>query len=558
MPDAVILKRSSGHHKAAVDKSIFHALACDFLALGQLISLIDKAVVCRYDKVMGVSAAIDAADQIHDLLHGFLTGVEHLILGVGLVATGIDLVVVHIDDLPLGEDIPQVCHLHALDLVKLDTDTVRHIALQHLLTPCQRIAEGAIHQNLKVIGHFQRAVREKRSHAQPGIGGQHAQLHVQLRRALGVILHPGKKLLPYLIPHSIGDDDHGALLGVAQVGVVEIPLQGQHRQGILLPEPLIPCWEKGVKVFVGVDVLHQFPQRLKGFGVFQLVVIEVELPVLLVYLMICGQIPVHNGFEALGAAVVCRLHHAVGTLQQLVGLVGLSAKVHLGTLFAHLRDGQLVELRPGILGKEPPHQPLDQHLIHRKEGIALHQIIGTAAGERLIDVQPLCHMIRKFIVLIPVENAVHQAVEEGNDVACLVGHKGLPRRRQLRLHIAGGIGDEKGHQQPFQRGFYVRIAKMLLAQPPEGRQQIVLFKLLQVDILRKTTLGEHDTHHLFKGAGACFADGAEQSGEDIFLVKVLDLQIVEPLGALFIGKELDVLFEDGLVLFLNAKVYRQQ
>ena len=106
VPDAVILKRSSRHHKAAVDKSIFHALACDFLALGQLISLIDKAVVCRYDKVMGISAAIDAADQIHDLLHGFLTGVEHLILGVGLVATGIDLIVVHVDDLPLGKDIP--------------------------------------------------------------------------------------------------------------------------------------------------------------------------------------------------------------------------------------------------------------------------------------------------------------------------------------------------------------------------------------------------------------------------------------------------------------------
>ena len=99
---------------------------------------------------------------------------------------------------------------------------------------------------------------------------------------------------------------------------------------------------------------------------------------------------------------------------------------------------------------------------------------------------------------------------------------------------------------------------MLLAQPPEGRQQVVLFKLLQVGILRQAALGEHGTHHLLKGAGACFADGAEQSGEDVFLVKVFDLQIVESLGALFIGKELDVLFEDRLILFLNAKVYRQQ
>ena len=74
---------------------------------------------------------------------------------------------------------------------------------------------------------------------------------------------------------------------------------------------------------------------------------------------------------------------------------------------------------------------------------------------------------------------------------------------------------------------------MLLAQPPEGRQQIVLFKLLQVDILRQAALGEHDTHHLLKGAGACFADGTEQPGEDVFLVEVLDLQIIEPLGCAF-------------------------
>ena len=88
-------------------------------------------------------------------------------------------------------------------------------------------------------------------------------------------------------------------------------------------------------------------------------------------------------------------------------------------------------------------------------------------------------MIRKFIVLIPVEDAVHQAVEEGNDVARLVGHKGLPRRRQLRLRIAGGIGDKKGHQQPFQRRFYVRIAEMLLA-PTLPRQLYQLYSFLMM------------------------------------------------------------------------------
>ena len=169
--------------------------------------------------------------------------------------------------------------------------------MQHLLTPCQRIAEGAIHQNLKVIGHFQRAVREKRSHAQPGVGGQHAQLRVQLRRALGVILHPGKKLLPYLIPHSIGDDDHGTLLGVAQVGVVEIPLQGQHCQSFLLPEPLVPCREKGGKIFVGVDILDQIAQLLKLRGIVRLVEVVIEISIAAVDLIPAPNIVVQDIFQ---------------------------------------------------------------------------------------------------------------------------------------------------------------------------------------------------------------------------------------------------------------------
>lgn len=48
------------------------------------------------------------------------------------------------------------------------------------------------------------------------------------------------------------------------------------------------------------------------------------------------------------------------------------------------------------------------------------------------------------------------------------------------------------------------------------------------------------------------ADGAEQPGEDVFLVEVLDLQIVEPLGALFIGKDLMCFSRIGLY-FSSAK-----
>lgn len=50
----------------------------------------------------------------------------------------------------------------------------------------------------------------------------------------------------------------------------------------------------------------------------------------------------------------------------------------------------------------------------------------------------------------------------------------------------------------------------------------------------------------------------QQTDQDIFLVEILDFQIVKTLAALFIGKELDMLFDERLILFRNAKIKQEQ
>ena len=45
------------------------------------------------------------------------------------------------------------------------------------------------------------------------------------------------------------------------------------------------------------------------------------------------------------------------------------------------------------------------------------------------------------------------------------------------------------------------------------------------------------------------------AGDDVFLVEVLNLQIIESLRPLLAGKVLDVLFDDGLVLLIDPQVH---
>ena len=94
-------------------------------------------------------------NQIHDFLNGFLTCIEYLILGICLVSARVDLIMIYIDNLTFCQHIAQLCHFQIFDIIELYTDTIRVIALQHLLPTCQIIAKDTIYQHLEVIRHLQ-------------------------------------------------------------------------------------------------------------------------------------------------------------------------------------------------------------------------------------------------------------------------------------------------------------------------------------------------------------------------------------------------------------------
>ena len=256
--------------------------------------------------------------------------------------------------------------------------------------------------------------------------------------------------------------------------------------------------------------------------------------------------------------VIRFLHHAVCTGKQLIGLPSLSAKVHFSPFFTEFRNGKSVYDCTDIFRNKSANEPLYQHLIHGKESVALHQIVHSHSCKCRKNIQPFGNVRRQSIVFVPVQDAVHQAIEKCDDITGLVGDKALPCCRKLCLHISPSISNEQCYQQPFQTRFCIGVSEMLLTELPECRQQVVFFKLLQESIVHQLAIRQHDAHDFLKRAGTRLADCTQQTDKDIFFIEVFDFQIIEALGALFVGEKLDVLLNNRLVLFLNTEVNRQQ
>ena len=176
--------------------------------------------------------------------------------------------------------------------------------------------------------------------------------------------------------------------------------------------------------------------------------------------------------------VICFLHHAVRTGKHLIGLPGLSAKMHFSPFFTKLRNGKSIYDCADIFRNKSANEPLCQHLIHGKESVALHQIVHSHSCKCRKNIQPFGNMCRQSIVFVPVQDAIHQAIEKCDNIARLVGDKALPCCRKFCLHISPSISDEQRHQQPFQTRFCIGVSEMLLTELPECRQQVVFFKLL--------------------------------------------------------------------------------
>lgn len=167
-------------------------------------------------------------------------------------------------------------------------------------------------------------------------------------------------------------------------------------------------------------------------------------------------------------------------------------------------------------------------------------------------------MSGKLIIAPTVQDIVHQVVHKGDDIPGLIGEERLPRLREFTSYILGSVGNKHGHYQLFQRRFYIGIAKMLLAELPEIVQQAVFLHLRQEFVICKLAVCQHDPDHFFKGTGTGAANGREKPRDDVLFVEVFDFKVIEALRPLLVGKELDMLFNDGLVLFVNPQIHREQ
>ena len=169
-------------------------------------------MVRRDDKVQRVRTARNAADHGGNLLHGLAAGGKDFVLGVGLVAARVNLIMIDVHDLLAGKNRPQVVFFHGFQVVKLDAPTLRHALLQHGLPLRQVLAGHIVIQHLIIRCHLHPRVGQQRGHTQPRVGRQHAQPGRQLHSRLRVLGQQGGKLRAHFIAHSVGDNHHGAFL----------------------------------------------------------------------------------------------------------------------------------------------------------------------------------------------------------------------------------------------------------------------------------------------------------------------------------------------------------
>ena len=71
-------------------------------------------------------------------------------------------------------------------------------------------------------------------------------------------------------------------------------------------------------------------------------------------------------------------------------------------------------------------------------------------------------------------------------------------------------------------------------------------------------LCQHHADHFFERAGPGTANAGQHANQNILLVEVLDLQIIKTLCAVLIGKELDMLLDDRLILLFDTQIHRKQ
>ena len=135
----------------------------DFIRFLHLIALINEAMICRYDEMMGIDAVMDFLNEIQDFFHGFFTGLEHFILS--MFTADINLVVIYVNDLLAREDIPHIPCLHVFQIIKGYTAGQWLLCLQYFFPALEVDAVCTVDELFPFRGQFQLPMGQESRHA---------------------------------------------------------------------------------------------------------------------------------------------------------------------------------------------------------------------------------------------------------------------------------------------------------------------------------------------------------------------------------------------------------
>ena len=344
---------------------------------------------------------------------------------------------------------------------------------------------------------------EQCSHAQPGVRGQDTKLDLQLcGDALRSILHPLEQFPTDLKAERIGDDNNNTVLCVFNMPGKEVNLRRNTCKRIPIGKSGVPFGQQFGQELIGIDVFCQFPERFKISRVRKLVIGKVEPPVRGINLTICIPVLIHNSLEPIRTMIGGGSYQMICAVKKAVRLFHLRAKVHLLPFFTDLRNRQSPQLCANVLVQEPVSHPLDENLVNAEECIAPCQILRQVSGKDRSSIQAFCDMSGQCIVGFPIDHAIHQVVEKGDNVAGLIGLEHLPWFWQLRPDILCSIGYKHSDGQLLQCRLDIGIAKMLFAELPESVQQIIPFKLSHEAVIRQPSASQHHPDYILIGTGA--------------------------------------------------------